>query len=395
MKHFHYTGYQEQGAQIQGWLMAFDREDALKQLRSRGINPFTIQPGPGYIPLRVPVDELLVSLRELASLRRSGMAIDQAVQAVIETAESKSLIQAWTQIAQMLGSGMALSDAFGAVPDAFPRYAVPLVRLGEANGELAEAVTIIADRLDEELKLKGEVRSALVYPAFLMLVSVAVVLFLFTVVVPKFGAMVTDSIDGANSSMLFLLAISAFLRDYAWVWFGGFALLVLAIYHFWRSGKIQALMWSCLRLFPGVKSVMGAWEVVQFCSSMARLLTGGVAVLDAVNLSGEALGRDEIRSSLTRTVDSVRRGETLGNALSDEKVFPKLVIQMISIGEKSAHLAGTMNEISVLYERRMRESIRRALSLLEPIVIATMGIIVGGIITSLLSAIIAMNDIPI
>lgn len=395
MRHFHYSGRQGQGSSIKGWLMAIDREDALGQLRLRGIYPYSVNLGPGHIPLKIPVGELLVTLRELASLRRSGMAIDQSLQAVVDTTENKLLRDAWSQVAQMVRSGVSLSDALGAVPDAFPRYSVPLLRLGEANGELAEAITIIADRLDEESKLQGEVRSALTYPAFLLVISTSVLLFLFTVVIPKFGSMVSDGAGGAEGSMAVLLAISSFLRDYFGIWMGGLIVGIGSFIYLWQAGRIQLFVWKILKKLPVIHHIVEAWEVVQFCGSMSRLLSGGVSVLDALNLSGEALGSEEIRNQLKAVSDKVRQGGTLGAGLSEGEVFPKLVIQMVSVGEKSAHLANSMKEIADLYERRMREGIQRALALLEPAVIVTMGVTVGGIMVSLLSAIVTMNDIPI
>ena len=161
MKHYHYTGNGDQGAQLQGWLMAASREDAIAQLRSRGVHPYVVKSGPGHVPLKVDEDELLVSLQELASLRRSGMAIDEAVAAVVDTAESKPLVRAWQQVHQMVRAGSSLSDGFASVPNAFPGYSVPLIKLGEANGELAEAIALVANRFEEESTLRSEVRAAL------------------------------------------------------------------------------------------------------------------------------------------------------------------------------------------------------------------------------------------
>ena len=391
MRHFHYSGRREQGGEVHGWLMAVDRDDALLQLRARGIHPFTVKIGPGSIPLKVPVSELLVNLRELASLRRSGMAVDQAVRAVIETTEDDALKRTWLSVVDMLQSGMSLSDACGSIPTAFPRYAVPLLRLGESNGELAESITLVADRLDEESALHSDVKSAMAYPVFLLGVCVFVLLFLFMVIIPKFGAMVDTDAGGAMSV---LLGLSLALKSYFWLW-GSLALglSVWAVYA-WRDGRLQAALWRGLQKVSVIRSVLEAWEVVQFCSSMARLLPGGVLLLDALTLSGESLGREETRDKIARCVAKVREGSTLGRALADEAVFPKLVVQMIAVGEKSAHLPLSMKEISRLYERRMRDGIKRVLALLEPAVIVTMGLAVGGIMVSLLSAIVSMNDIP-
>jgi general secretion pathway protein F len=269
---------------------------------------------------------------------------------------------------------------------------VPLIRLGEANGQIAVAITLTADRLDEESRLQGEVRSALTYPVFLLVTCVSVLLFLFVTVIPKFGTMVDPDSGG---SMAVLLAISEFLREYLWLWMGGLLVSLVALVYFWKSGQLQVGLWQLMQKIPLIGKIVQAWEVVQFCSSMARLLPGGVSLLDALNLSAEALGRESIRKSLKHCGDMVRQGEGLGTALAAREVFPKLVVQMISVGEKSAHLAASMEEISALYERRMRDGIQRVLSLLEPAVIVIMGVAVGGIMVSLLSAIVTMNDIPI
>ena len=195
--------------------------------------------------------------------------------------------------------------------------------------------------------------------------------------------------------MMVLLAISGFLQNYFWLWGGAVAIgLSVAIYQ-WRRGRLQVALWRLLQRLPVVRDVMQCWEVVQFSSSMARLLPGGVSVLDALHLSGEALGRDEKRALLRESALLVRQGEALGPALAKYEVFPRLVIQMISVGEKSAHLSGSLAEVAALYERRMRDGIQRLLSVLEPAVIVIMGVAVGGIMVSLLSSIISMNDIPI
>ena len=375
--------------------MAASRDDAIAQLRSRGVHPYAVKPGPGHIPLKVDEDELLVSLQELASLRRSGMAIDEAVAAVVETAESNSLVRAWQQVHQMVRAGSSLSDAFASVPNAFPGYSVPLIKLGEANGELAEAVSLVANRFEEESSLRSEVRAALTYPVFLIVVSLSVVLFMFVSVVPQFGDIVADSPEEIGGSMKALLVVSNVLLDFAWIWTSLAVLLLGVTVYLWRQGKIQSVIWASLRRLPGIAAVVEAWEVIQFCNSMGHLLAGRVSVLDAIQLSGESISNEHLQKKLVSACDLIRQGESLGRALSAVDVFPKLVVQMVAVGEKSAHLARAMEEISKLYTRRMRESIRKTLSVLEPAVIAFMGIVVGFIIISLLTAIISVNDIPL
>jgi len=395
VRYFHYAGKRDNGLSIQGWLLAEDRNDAVSTLRKRQIQPLYVRLGAGHIPLKVPSEELLASLRELASLRGSGMALDQAVTAVAETSEHRELRQAWVQVGQSIRSGLSLSDAFASVPQAFPRYAIPMVRLGEANGELHSVLQAVADRFEEEMALRNEVRSALTYPAFLLVISVSVLLFLFLVVIPKFGNMVGDMGSGTSGSLLMLIAIANFLQDYFWLWGSMSVLGIAALVYYFRNGMLQEKLWAVLQRTPGIKGLLASWEIVQFCGSMRRLLPQGVAILEALQLSAETLGREGVRRRLQFAAGSMRQGESLAASLKQQKLFTPLVLQMIAVGETSASLPESMAEISKLYERRLREGIRRGLALLEPAVIVTLGLLVGGIMVSLLSGIMSMNDLPI
>lgn len=395
MNYFHYAGQRDNGLAIQGWLLAEDRDSAVALLRQRSIQPLYVKQGPGHIPLKVPVEELLASLRELASLRGSGMALDKSVEAVANTVEHTLLKKAWTQVVQSVRSGLSLSEAFASVPHAFPRYAVPMVRLGEANGELKSVLDAVADRLEEEMALNSEVKSALTYPAFLLVISVAVLLFLFLVVIPKFGEMMGDVSSLSSGSILVLVSIAEGLKSTLWVWGPAciFAFGIAAYYA--QSGALQDRLWKLMQKVPGIRRLIEAWEIVQFCGSMRRLLPQGVGILEALKLSADTLAREEIRVKLRVAETSMRRGDSLALALKTQNAFPPLVLQMIAVGENAANLPESLAEIHKLYERRLKEGIKRILALLEPAVIVTLGLLVGGIMISLLSGIMSMNDLPV
>ena len=395
MNYFHYTGKRDNGLNIRGWLLAEDRDAAVSELRKRQIQPMQVQQATGRIPIKAPLEDVLTSFRELASLRASGMPLDQAVEAVAKTAEHKLLKQAYLEVAQSIRSGLSLSDALASVPQVFPRYSVPMIRLGEANGELRTALNSVADRMEEALELHNEVKSALTYPAFLIVISVAVLLFLFLVVIPKFGSMIGDMGDGASSSIVALVAVATWLKEYLWLWAGGFIAVAMYLVHLHKQGILQEKFWSVLQRIPGIKSLIDAWEIVQFSSSMRRLLSQGVGILEALQLTAETLSRQEVTRKLEQATSAMRRGETLAKAMADQQLFTPLVLQMVSVGEQAASLPESLEETGKLYKRRLREGIRRALSLLEPAVIVTLGIMVGGIMVTLLSGIMSMNDLPI
>ena len=392
MNYFHYAGHRNNGLSTEGWLMAEDRTKAVAILRARQIDPLYVKMASSQIPLKVPMEELLASLRELASLRGSGMALDKSIEAVANTIEHVKLKQAWKQALQSIRSGLTLSEALESAPYAFPRYAVPMVKLGEANGELKSVLHSVADRLEEELSLSNEIKSALTYPAFLLVISVLVLLFLFLVIIPKFGAMAGPKSSGA---MYALVSLANLLQSTFWIWGTLSAVGIISLVYYAKQGVLQMLLWKILQNTPGIKRLLEAWEIVQFSGGMQRLLSQKVAILEALTLSTETLGREEIKRQLKLTESSMRRGMSLAKSLEEHKVFPVMVIQMIGVGETAASLPESLEEISKLYERRLREGIRRILSLLEPAVIVTLGIVVGGIMVVLLSGIMSMNELPI
>ncbi|MEQ1527907.1 MAG: type II secretion system F family protein [Methylococcales bacterium] len=393
MTYFHYKGRRDNGLSVKGWILAENRDDALTQLAIRGIQPYTVQSGPGNIALTVPIRELLASLHELASLRNSGMPLERAISMIAESLETGHTQASWKELCSMVRSGMSLSDAMLSLPDTFPRFVAHLVKIGEANGQLGSALSSAADRLDEELKLRTEVRTALTYPAFLIVISFVVVLFLFLTVIPNFATMVGDMGGHPSVSLQVLIAISFWLREYFWFWSLAVVGLGFVLRMLQKSGKIS--FWRVIQKISGIRQLVSAWEIVQFCSSMQRLLKQGVKLLEAVHLSADALGRDEVRDGLKLVCKSVQQGGTLGAALREQNLFTPLAQRMIETGEAAANLPDSMTEIARLYQRTLQEGMRRILALLEPMVIAGMGLIVGGIMVSLMSAIMSLNDLPI
>lgn len=393
MNYYHYKGQRNNGLSVKGWVLAEDRDEALKLLAGRGVRPFTVRPGQGNIPLTVPIPELLASLRELASLRNSGMPLERAITTIAETLESGHTQASWKELGSMVRSGMSLSESMLSLPDTFPRFVAHLVKIGEANGQLGSALSSAADRIDEELKLRTEVRTALTYPAFLIVISAVVVLFLFLTVIPNFAAMVGDMGAHSSTSLQILIAISFWLRDYAWLWVSGTIAIIALLHTLNKQGKLS--LWRLIQKISSIKQLVLAWETVQFCSSMQRLLKQGVKLLEAVNLSAEALGRDEVRDRLKLVCKSIQQGGTLGAALREHNLFTPMAQRMIETGEAAANLPDSMAEIARLYNRNLQEGMRRILALLEPMVIAGMGLLVGGIMVSLMSAIMSINDLPI
>ncbi len=394
MNYFHYKGLRHNGLAIKGWILAESREQAIQNLQQRGLRLYSVQAKKGMIRLLISPTELLTTFYELASLRNSGMGLDQALPLLAEAMEKNSRLHtAWSEVAAMVRSGMSLSEAMLSLPDAFPRYSAHLIRIGEANGELGSALTIAAERLQEEIKLRNDIRTALTYPLFLIIISLLVVLFLFLTVIPRFASMVNDMGGQASWSLELLIAISSFLQNYWWIWISGLISLGFYLHYLRLQGRL--MIWQYAQKIVLIQPLIQAWEIVQFCGSLQRLLAQGVKLLEALNLAAETLSREDLYQALQEVKLQIQQGKSLATALKQQQLFTPLTIRMIHSGEMAANLPETLAEIHRLYRRQLDEGIKQLLSLLEPSVIFIMGIVVGSIMVSLMSAIMSVNDLPL
>ncbi len=394
MSFFQYIGRNAHGDTVEGWISADDANNARNKLIQKRIQPLVVRAGIKRIPVKVDREALLTSLRELASLRKSGMGLDKAVATIAALTEDPALQDAWQKIHDLLHNGFSFSEAVESQPFIFPRYVPSMVRLGEANGDLPHALLSIAQRIDKEAELLSEIKSALTYPAFLVVFSISILLFLFSYVLPNFESMV-DSTNSEGSALASLLSISRLINDHMMLIVSGLIIGVGLMVWGIKEGKVQSHFFQLAARCPFTRDVITYWDIIEFSSSMSRLLGAGVDLLEGALLSADGLSQERLRRRLLDAVTSIKQGESFSAALQQKQVFPNLVIQMIAVGETGATLPDSFSEIAHLYERRMKNALKRAITLLEPSVIVVMGGLIGSIMIVLISGIISVNDIAI
>lgn len=392
---FQYTGYEQGSNIVSGWLSAHDRDDALTDLKRRNIHPLKLKEVTGdSIRLEVKDEAMLVSFRELAGLLESGMALDNAVKTTMETASGK-LQTAWTNVHEMIRSGSSLSVAIDGMPNFFHGSFVPVIRIGEIEGTLVKSLNTLADQLEEEANLRGELTTALTYPFFVVVISVLVVSFLVLFVVPKFGA-IFDTTSGEPPVLLqILLSTSGFVRNNILILFFLVSASVTALVYWFRSGSGKRVFMKYLWLMPWIGKNMEFTETVRFCNAMSSLLGSGVSLVEALQLAINTLKNEIWITKLGFAVDKIREGKTFTASVEAAGIFPTLAIQLMDSGEKGAYLAKSMEQVSKIFHRRLQSRVKKGIALLEPAVIVVLGVVVGSIIITLLSAIISVNDVAI
>jgi general secretion pathway protein F len=269
-----------------------------------------------------------------------------------------------------------------------------MVRAGEAGGVLEAVLGRLAAFLETSQDLRDYIKSALVYPLFLVLVGGVSIIILLTFVIPKFSIIFSDMGQSIPMSTQFLLGLSDVLRTYWWAIFGilGLAYFLLRRYLNTPEGRLK--MDRRKMTLPVAGDLVKKIEVARFARTLGTLTKSGVPILQALNLVKDIMVNQVIANSMEEICDRVKEGERLSRPLSDMGVFPSLAIQMITVGEETGKLDSMLLRVADNYEKVVKNMVKRFVSLLEPAMILGMGLVVGFIVISMLMAVFSMNEMP-
>ncbi|UJR83559.1 type II secretion system inner membrane protein GspF [Sandaracinus amylolyticus] len=341
---------------------------------------------------RVSALDVAMMTRQLATLLKSGVPLVESMSALIDQLENPELKNALTQTRDKVNEGSSLADALKAHPAIFSDLFVNMVAAGEASGTLETVLGRLAEFLESQSKLKNKVSSALAYPAFMALMSMATVAIMMVVVVPK----VTSIFDDFQQALPWYTRLLIFMSD---VFTGYWWLLILmiagAIYG-WRrwvtttEGRAKWDRWLLgLPLF-GKLFLMVA--VSRFSRTLSTLLKSGVPILHAMEITKNVLGNVELQRVVEEATGSIREGESIAVPLKRSGRFPPIVTHMIAIGERSGQLEEMLENVALAYDNQVETRVQTMTSLLEPAMIVVMGGISGGIAFSILMPLMRINE---
>jgi general secretion pathway protein F len=269
-----------------------------------------------------------------------------------------------------------------------------MVRAGETGGVLPAVLERLGEFLESAQDLKDYIKSAMVYPLFLVLVGGASIIIMLTFVIPKFSIIFSDMGTAIPASTQLLLGISHGLRDYWWLLMLVMAGLVFALRRYVRTEKGRYRKDAYALRLPLLGRLVRAVEVARFSRTLGTLIRSGVPILQALALVRQIITNQLIADSLERVYNRVKEGDTLSAPLNQEGYFPALAVQMISVGEETGKLDRMLLKVADNYEKTVRNMIKRLVNLLEPAMILAMGLMVGFIVISMLMAVFSMNEVP-
>lgn len=340
---------------------------------------------------RVTINDVALMTRQLATLVRAKIPLFEALSALIEQVEKDALRNALTNVRDQVREGTSFADALAAHPKIFTDMYINMVRAGEASGTLEGVLERLTSFMENQAKLRGKIGSALAYPALMMVLSVIMMSVMMVSVVPK----VTSVFSQMNQEMPWytqlLITVSDFMANWWWLMLGA---TIGGWYAFrrWRSTPSGKLKWDTFILkAPLFGKLTKMVAIARFARTLATLLGAGVALLQAMGIVRKVLGNACLELVVEEATSAIREGQSIAEPLKASGKFPPLVIHMIAIGEKSGELEEMLENVAIAYDTAVDTQVGVLTSLLEPLIIAVMGLGIGFIAWAMLSPMVQVS----
>jgi type II secretory pathway component PulF len=408
MNAFRYQAIEQTGASVQGIIEAEDRKAALRLLGQRGLFPSNLEvcggngaavatPAASRAPSTggrrgISRRDVTAFTRELSALVGAGIPIPQALDSLGEENENASFREVVLQIADSVQKGAALSASLEEHPKLFGKLYASMVRVGEEAGQLPIVMSDLANLLEHEEEVRGEVKAAVAYPIFVLVFGFVTVTILLTVILPRLFSMLEEILPVLPLPTLILLKVSKVLhQDWAVILVIGGA-VIGGVWRYIRTAK-GAEVWDKLKLrLPVVGSIFRAAALGRFARTLGTLAKAGVSLLPALKIVENTIGNRVLAQQIARVAEETRGGDSLAGPLRKLGIFPRTVVQMIDVGEETGKLDEMLLKVAEIEERQMRAHIKVLISLLAPILIVGVGGVIGFMVIAILLPIFKMSS---
>ncbi|MDQ4137431.1 MAG: type II secretion system F family protein [Actinomycetota bacterium] len=391
---FAYRGRDTTGRLVKGKVDAPSESSVAARLRGMGIAPLAIEeskPATGinreidlsFLKKRVGLKDLAVMSRQMATMIASGLALLRTLRILAEQTENPKLAATLDTVRADVESGLSLSDSLAKHPDDFPPLMVSLVRGGETGGFLEQALQSVAENYEKEVKLRATIKSALTYPVAVLAMAVLAVIGMLIFIVPVFEGMFA----GLGGELPLPTKVLVWLSGLM-VWLGPLLLVAALGFSFWwkanrHTPKVRSIWEPALLKVPVFGSLFRKVAIARFSRNFSTMLASGVPILQALSVVGNTSGNWVVEQALLKVQDSVRKGNSVAAPLAQEPVFPPMVTQMVAVGEDSGTLEQMLAKIADFYDDEVLATTEQLTALIEPIMIAFIGVVIGGMIVAL------------
>ena len=387
---FTYQALDQTGAKKSGTIDALNKTVAISALQRRGLIVVSIrgEEEKGVLQMtffeRVPLRDVVVMSRQISTLFSSQISALKAFTLLGTTTENQLLRKQLLQIGNDLQAGSSISAALSRHPESFSSFYISMVKAGEESGKLNEVFDYLADYLDRQYELTSKARNALIYPAFVVIVFIIVMVLMFTMVIPNLSKLLLESGQEMPVYTRIVIGISEFFVNY-----GVFILILLAVvavYLFFsarkESGK-RAL--DHLKIStPLIGSLYKKMYLARIADNLHTMLSSGIPILRSIEITGEVVGNKIYSDIMKKSEEAVKAGSSFSKALSQHSEVPPLLTQMIQVGEETGSLGDILKTLSGFYKREVDDAVDTLIGLIEPIMIVLLALGVGVLLAAVL-----------
>ena len=396
---FHYQARNPSGKPVRGNIEAIDQQGAAALLVDRNLLVTSLNSVAGRKPQakrrqgRVKPQDLVVFTRQLATMMDAGLPLVQSMNALEEQTDSKTFKPVLQQVTEQVERGDAFSQALAGHPKVFTTLYVSMVEAGETGGLLAEILDRLATYLESTARLKKKVKSAMSYPTIVCVVAMSISLFLIMKVIPIFADIYKDFGANLPGPTQVLIRISGILRTYFLLVAGAIAFMVFSVVKLKRT-KRGAELWDRTKLrLPVFGKLIHKVALSRFARTFAALLRSGVPILETLRIVGQSAGNTLVERAVEETAAGIERGDNLALALGQHKIFPPMLVRMVSAGEQTGKVDVMLEKISDFYDEEIEATLSGLTSLIEPLLIVFLGLVVGSIVICMFLPIFKLNQI--
>ena len=391
---FAYKGRDAGGKVVKGRIDAMTEGAVANRLRTMGIAPLSIEEATGGTGLqmelnfgsfgtKVKLKDLAIMSRQMATMITSGLSLLRTLTIITEQTVNKELKRILTAITRDVESGSSLSDATARHSRVFPPIMISLIRAGETGGFLDEALLSVAKNFESEVKLRGTIKSAMTYPVIVFIMAILSVVAMLVFIVPIFQKMFAQF----GGTLPLPTQMLVWLSSIMW-WLLPLMIIVGIIFAVWwgrnkNTERVRRVVDPLKLRLPVFGQLFKKIAIGRFARNFSSMMAAGVPILQVLSIVGETSGNWVMEEALRKVAESVRQGRTVAEPLSQEKVFPAMVTQMISVGEDAGALEQMLAKIADFYDEEVQSATEQLTAMIEPLMIAFLGVVVGGMIVAL------------
>jgi type IV pilus assembly protein PilC len=386
-----YTAITDKGEKREGTIEAVNQELAVGGLQRRGLIVTSIKSEDEArkwfeITLfeHVPLKDVVILSRQMSTLFEAQVSALKAFSLLSENTENKLLGRKLATIVSDLQAGSSIAGAMAKQNDVFSDFYVNMVKAGEESGKLTQVFTFLADYLDRQYALTTKTKNALVYPAFVIGVFFVVMILMFTVIIPKLSTIITESGQDIPVYTKIVFGVSAFFINY-----GIFMLIFLAmgiayVIYLARTAKGKQILDDIKFAMPVFGNLYRKLYLARIADNMDTMLSSGIPIVRAIEITGQVVGNKRFEAVMTNAAEGVKAGKAFSQALGEHQEIPKLMSQIIRVGEETGSVGSILKMLAKFYNREVDQAIDTLVGLIEPFMIVFLGLGVGILLVSVL-----------